>query len=129
MWAPGYSASGVKEFFKYASAECLKDRVQKNHLVLVALDGEAPVGVIEIRNPGHVSLLFVKTGYQKLGIGKRLLALSVEMCRQADPRLDHLDVNSSPFAVKIYEKLGFTATGAQQEVKGIIFTPMKLRLK
>ena len=34
-------------------------------------------------------------------------------------------VNSSPFAVKVYEKLGFTATGSRQVSDGIVYIPMR----
>lgn len=33
-------------------------------------------------------------------------------------------VNSSPYAVKIYEHLGFRATDSEQTVNGLRFTPM-----
>ncbi|HXZ94972.1 MAG TPA: GNAT family N-acetyltransferase [Dehalococcoidia bacterium] len=129
--APDYSNVGVKEFFKYANPQSLKDRAQKNHFVFVASasDADKLAGVIEIRENNHVSLLFVKTEYQNLGIAKKLLELSLERCRKANPSLDHIDVNSSPYAVKIYERLGFKTIGMQQEVNGIRFTPMKLLIK
>lgn len=38
--------------------------------------------------------------------------------------ITHITVNSSPYADKIYECLGFVKTGEQQETEGIIFTPM-----
>ena len=34
-------------------------------------------------------------------------------------------VNASPYAVGIYEKLGFKATYDQTEEDGILYTPMK----
>ena len=34
-------------------------------------------------------------------------------------------VNSSPFAIKVYEKLGFTATGIRQVSDGIVYIPMR----
>ena len=127
--APDYNEAGVKEFFKYANPNSLKDRSQKNHSVLVASDADTLVGVIEMRENDHISLLFVKTEYQRQGIGKKLLELSLGLCRKTNHHLDHIDVISSPYAVKIYKKLGFTVTGVQQEVNGIRFTPMKLLVK
>jgi len=37
---------------------------------------------------------------------------------------EKITVNSSPYAVKIYEKLGFVPDGNEQMVDGIRFTPM-----
>ncbi|MEW6034400.1 MAG: GNAT family N-acetyltransferase [Chloroflexota bacterium] len=45
---------------------------------------------------------------------------------RTNPSLDYIDVHSSPYAVEIYEKLGFTCTGIEQEINGIGFAPMKL---
>jgi ribosomal protein S18 acetylase RimI-like enzyme len=127
--APEYSETGVKEFFKYSNPQSLKERAEKVHLVLLALDKNKLVGVIEIRSYNHISLLFVKTEYHNKGIAARLLKLSLESSRRANPLLDSVDVNSSPYAVDIYEKLGFERTGVEQEVNGIKFTPMKLILR
>lgn len=33
--APEYTEAGVKEFFKYANPRSLKDRLQKDHFVLI----------------------------------------------------------------------------------------------
>ena len=38
---------------------------------------------------------------------------------------EEMTVNSSPYAVPAYQKLGFEATEAQQLKDGIIYTPMK----
>ena len=37
-----------------------------------------------------------------------------------------MTVNSSPYAVPIYHKLGFKDTGSEQVVNGLRFTPMEL---
>jgi len=36
-----------------------------------------------------------------------------------------MTVNSSPYAVPIYHKLGFKDTGSEQVVNGLRFTPME----
>ena len=127
--APEYSEAGIEEFFKYANPQALRDRTQKDHFVLMAMDGDKLVGVIEVRSNNHISLLFVKTEYHHRGIARKLLQLSLEACRKAKPDLDQIDVNSSPYAVGIYAKLGFKRTDMEQEVNGIKFTPMKLTIK
>ena len=44
---------------------------------------------------------------------------------KADYEKPEFTVNSSPYAVKIYEHLGFVPTDNEQTVNGIRFTPMK----
>ena len=120
---------GHKESLMYYSIRFLKllmrvlDAEQK---YLVAFDGDQLIGVIEVRSNNHISLLFVKAGYQNIGVARKLLSLSLASCRRVNPSLAYIDVHSSPNAVEIYEGLGFTRSGIEQEVNGIRFTPMKL---
>ena len=54
--------------------------------------------------------------------GKLGRALFETMRRDYDKQ--KFTVNSSPYAVKIYEHLGFQATDTEQLVDGLRFTPM-----
>jgi Acetyltransferase (GNAT) domain len=69
--APDYSKEGVNEFSKYVDPLLMQKRLANNHFVLVAVDDGIFVGVFEVRNNNHVSLLFVKKEYQNRGIAKR----------------------------------------------------------
>ncbi len=126
--APDYSDEGVKEFLKYVNPSSMQERLAHGHFVLVAVYDSLIVGVIEIRSNNHISLLFVKKEYQRRGIAGRLLELAIQRCIQGDNTTSEIDVNSSPYAVKIYEKLGFTRADAEKLVNGIRFIPMKSKL-
>lgn len=76
----------------------------------------------------HISLFFVLKEFQRKGIGKELLHISTEICLKDKPNLSQITVNSSPNAIRIYEKLGFAKVGPEQLVNGIIFTPMAIKL-
>ncbi|MBU9737013.1 GNAT family N-acetyltransferase [Diplocloster agilis] len=41
----------------------------------------------------------------------------------------HWKLNSSPYAVPIYKKLGFRNTDTEQLMNGIRYTPMKINIK
>ena len=43
---------------------------------------------------------------------------------RTDPAVSRITVNSSPYAVEIYRRLGFTATDAERVTDGIRFTPI-----
>lgn len=127
--APLYVAEGVKEFMAYASPEALSRRLGGDHVAFVAT--KAPgrvVGVVEVRDHRHVSLLFVDRALQRRGIGRRLLLKAIEACREANPEVKALTVNASPNSVGAYERLGFESTGGEQERNGIRFVPMSLIL-
>lgn len=83
------------------------------------------LGVIEIRNNAHLSLLFVSPDHQRQGIGKQLLAAAIKWTVHEDPNLKKLTVHASPNSVRAYEKLGFSTISAEKEVNGIRFTSME----
>lgn len=126
--AAEYSAEGRDEFTRYAQPEALADRLGSNHFVLVALAGDGPAGVIELRDSDHVSLLFVDRRFQRHGIARELLRRALTLVRPAKPGLDRVTVNSSRFGVPAYERLGFRQTGPERSVNGIVFIPMAHRL-
>jgi ribosomal protein S18 acetylase RimI-like enzyme len=86
-------------------------------------------GVIEVRDYNHISLFFVKKEYQNRGVGKKLTELAITKCREHQPAATYIDVNSSPYAVHIYEKMGFVKQSEEQIKNGIRFTPLKLTLE
>ncbi len=81
------------------------------------------VGVISIRDVSHISLLFVDKKYHRKGIAKQLFNVLLEDTIKQS-KTDKITVNSSPYAVEVYEHLGFEKTGEKQEKDGIIFVPM-----
>jgi GNAT superfamily N-acetyltransferase len=128
-----YSQEGVCEFLKYVQPELLLRRSQKNHFVLLAAIQGKIVGMIEIRNNRHVSLLFVDKQFQQRGIGRELLRRSLKICKleislKRSPELQEVSVNSSPNSIQIYESMGFHQKGSEQVKNGIRFTEMVLEL-
>ena len=126
---PGFSPEGVQEFLGYAEPTALAQRAQDNHFVLVAATGDEIVGMIEVRNHDHVSLFFVDARVHQRGIGRELMQQALDSCRHNRPDLQQIDVNSSPYAVPVYERLGFRQAGAEQVKNGIRFVPMVLELQ
>jgi predicted GNAT family N-acyltransferase len=126
---PGFSPEGVKEFLGYAEPEALARRARDNHFVLVAVAGDEIVGMIEVRNQDHVSLLFVDARVHRRGIGRELLQRALDICLNSKPNLQQVEVNSSPYAVPVYERLGFRQVGPERVKNGIRFIPMVLELQ
>jgi predicted GNAT family N-acyltransferase len=126
--APGYALDGVQEFQKYVQAETIKQRSEGDHFVLVAIAAERIVGVIEIRANEHLSLLFVDSEFHGRKISREFLQRALDICHRHRPDLTQMSVNSSPYAVPIYERLGFEQTGPEEVLNGIRFVPMMLNL-
>lgn len=119
---PDYAAEGKEEFYKYISTESIKNRSAKNHFMLFALDKHKQlIGLLEMRNKDHISLLFVRKDMQRKGIGRKLLSAAIEKVKPKE-----ISVNSGPNSIKAYEKMGFRKCSEEKTVNGIRFTPMSL---
>ena len=120
--APYYQTDGVAEFHRYSSAEALSQRHKSGHITLVAEDSGELVGMLHLREPRHVSMLFVQSSRQRGGIARGLLAAAGALAGDMNCEFT---VSSSPNAVSAYERLGFRITGSEQCVHGIRFVPMQ----
>lgn len=120
--APHYETAGVAEFHRYASVEALSQRHESGYLTLVAEHSSELAGILHLREPDHVSMLFVRSSHQRGGIGRGLLAAAGALVGETDCEFT---VNSSPNAVAAYERLGFRITGPEQCIHGIRFVPMR----
>ena len=123
--APEYPQEGVEEFLRYIKPNLLRKRAESDHFTLVALAEELIVGMIEIRELRHISLMFVRKAYHRQGIAKNLFQRALERCLQLNPDLTEMTVNSAPCAVPIYERFGFIAQSEEMVSNGIRFIPMK----
>ena len=114
--APDYTQQGIDEFYKSIHDE----NYLSNLSMYGAFVNEKLVGIIATRNMGtHIALFFVDGNYHRQGIGKKLFQNVLE-----NSAVSGITVNSSPFAVPIYRKLGFLDTDKEQTVNGLRFTPM-----
>jgi GNAT superfamily N-acetyltransferase len=128
--APGYAQEGVDEFLSFVTPEKIRGRVQAGEsFVLTAKEENALAGIIEIKNIDHVALLFVAKKYHRQGIAKKLFELALARSCSLKPELREVSVNSSPYAVNIYKRLGFKQTGPEQVLNGIRFIPLVCALR
>lgn len=118
--APDYTKEGVQEFYRSVHDEDYLSSLDWYG----AFVEEKLVGVIATRNKGsHIALFFVGGKYHRQGIGKRLFQTVRIQCRS-----EKMTVNSSPYAVPVYHRLGFRDTDSEQVVNGLRFTPMELNM-
>lgn len=114
--APEYSQEGIEEFRHFVTNIAPKADMR---FWGAYVNGKL-AGMIAIRQPQHISLFFVDTKHQHKGIGRKLFETLEKEFSQGT-----ITVNSSPYAVHIYHKLGFKDTNSEQTVNGIRFTPME----
>ncbi len=122
--APEYSDEGVDEFKRYIAPDAIKERLNKDELKMrVCLDADSVVGVIAMRPPCHISLMFVDKQYHKQGIARALFEHLLDEVK-AEGKHKKMTVFSSPYAAGFYRKVGFADTDMEQTVNGIRFFPM-----
>ena len=76
----------------------------------------------------HICMLFVDKEYHKKGIGKKLVEIAINICKSCNNELKTVTVNSSPYAVEFYHKIGFKDIENEKIEDGIRFTPMSYNL-
>ena len=115
--APDYSEEGIKSF---------KDFIENRDIIITlefwgAYDSLLLKGVIATNeNRKHICCFFVKAEYHRQGIGRKLWEYLLE-----NSKSEVITVNSSPYAVPVYHRLGFVDTETEQLSDGMRYTPMK----
>lgn len=114
--APDYSEEGIKTFH-----DCINDPSFIDALEFyAAFEHGIIVGVLATRSNGsHIALFFVDGKYHRKGIGRKLFEVVSKKIQS-----NKMTVNSSPYAVEAYQKLGFITTGTEQVTDGIRYIPM-----
>ena len=98
------------------------DKLMNELCIYGAFEENKLIGIMGTKNEGkHISLFFIKKEFHRKGIGKQLFDYS-----QCDCPANEITVNSSTYAIRFYESLGFEKTNDRQQTNGISYTPMKL---
>jgi GNAT superfamily N-acetyltransferase len=128
--SPDYSIQGIEEFRKFISYDSMLEQFETSKIVFwgCKVDNEL-TGVIATRGMNHICLLFVKKEFHRRGIAKRLFNTVLERCKSEKSAIHTITVNSSPYAVEVYHRLGFVDIEKEQTVNGMRFTPMMYSLK
>lgn len=123
-----YSPEGVKNFENFITDSTLyRMFVVGSYQLFVALDGKKIVGMLTLRGGTHISLLFVDEKYHRRGIGRALMQY-LSNYLLTEMQASRVTVNSSPYGIEFYHRLGFRDLRPQEKSDGIIYTPMEFVL-
>lgn len=126
--APEYEPEGIAVFREFIALDSVTGMLSAGTMHMWgSFEGDILTGVTATRGPGHISMLFVRKEYQRSGIARALFAAVEQYCRNG--KQNNITVNSSPYAVEIYHRLGFNDTGSETVTDGIRFTPMRYDIK
>lgn len=119
---------GAEEFFKTIQPSSIANYIADNKFLYFAAFIENELaGVVAMRDNKHLFHLFVAPKFQRLGIAKRLWIFIKDVAIRAGNNRG-FTVNSTEYALPIYERFGFKASGHKVEANGITFVPMKLMI-
>lgn len=111
-----FDTNGLQTFKSFIYNEELMNELT----MFGAFDNDALVGIIGTKNNGsHISLFFIHPTFHRRGIGGQLFSSAY-----ANQHITQITVNSSSYAVKFYESLGFSKVADEQETNGLRYTPM-----
>lgn len=126
--APDYSAEGVQSFLKFIEVDSIQKMFDDGILKCwVYIRDKQIIGILASRNISHICMLFVEKKYHKMGIARRLFETFKDDVKANDKK-HIITVNSSPYAVGFYHKMGFEDTDEELETDGIRFVPMKMSI-
>jgi GNAT superfamily N-acetyltransferase len=124
-----YSLEGNSTFKDYINPQNIFNRFSDKSSQFFTVKYENKIiGIMEIKNTDHISLFFVKNEFHGQGIGKLLFRYYLEKRKNENTGIKAITVNSSIYAEKIYEKLGFIKTNGLQEKDGIKYIPMEYKI-
>lgn len=116
---------GAERFIASITPEAISDYINDPSFYYVAaFQGEDLAGVAALRDGRHLFHLFVAPVFQRQGLARQLWA-TVMAKMATNP--EGITVNSTLYAVPVYERFGFVATGPRVEMNGIAFVPMRAR--
>jgi len=120
------SGEGAGHFFATITPEAIEGYITNpSFIYLLGFVAEELAGVAAIRDGKHLYHLFVASRFHRRGIASALWAqIKVKILESST--IDGLTVNSTQFAVPVYQRFGFQIQGPLVEEKGVAFVPMKL---
>ncbi len=123
--APEYPEEGIKTFKTFIAPDNINDMVCNNGFpIYCCFENDKLIGVLAFRGKSHISLLFVHEKYHRQGIAKTLLSNALDEIMASDKNISKITVNSSPYALGVYKRMGFLATSEMQHQDGLLFIPM-----
>ena len=118
--------SGAELFLESVSVNAEASYItDSRYRYIVATEETMLAGFIALRDDSHIFHLFVASEFQRRGLAKQLWNAAKAAAESAGNRVG-FTVNSSPFALPIYERFGFERNGSLVEKHGICFVPMYL---
>ena len=125
LLADDFEDDGLDFFLRSVEAQSIREYMEQGFRYLVAEYNDVIVGVIAIKDFSHMFHLFVDKDYHQRGIAKMLWQDMRSYSFEKGNR-GFFTLNSTTYALPIYQRWGFEITSEAKRAYGIRYTPMKL---
>jgi GNAT superfamily N-acetyltransferase len=122
--APAWEPQAQRHFHAENQADMLVSKIADAALCLVFEQGTELLGVIFLPRPTLVQLFFVAPDHLRQGIGRKLWRAVRAELEQHHTDVRTVELNSSPYAVAVYQALGFFPISKAYRRKGAVATRM-----
>ena len=116
---------GASTFLAENNEMGVRGFLARGHVYHVAIIDGKLAGFVAVRDRCHLFHLFVGKCWHRRGVARALWEAAREAALAAGGD-GVFTVNSSNFAVPVYEAFGFERVGPTQCAKGLYFNPMRL---
>ena len=122
------NGEGAEKFIENCKLAAIENYLSQSRYAyqLAHIDG-ALAGVVAMRDNTHLFHMFVPRAMHRRGMARRLWQAARDTAL-ATGNTAGFTVNSSLYALPLYQSLGFIATGPKVEMDGIAFVPMRMAL-
>ena len=124
--APVYSDEGAQTFKKdmIENDDFNNDCLSGKNRIWGAFIQEKLVGLFGMRGESHICLVFTDGKYHRKGIATEVFKKLLADVKIETPDLKKITLNSSPYGLPFYHRIGFTEVEPEKTMNGIIYTPM-----
>jgi len=122
-----FGEEGRMHFLGEHTAEKLRERIEGDYRFFVAENGAVLAGVVGLRGGSHLYHLFVAKAFQRQGLAWRLWQTALRASLETG-RSGVITVNSSTYAIPVYERFGFVRKGPPEAKHGVVHHPMEFKV-
>ncbi len=118
-----YSEQGKRLAIGYLEEDQFRRRRLEDYHWFVITDQYGTLrGFAEIRGMSHISVFVIFEGASGSGYGRGLMEFVLTFLHQTG--YEQVSLKASRYALDFYKKMGFLATGPEEDTHGIVATPM-----
>jgi len=124
--APDYGPEGVETFRRTVieNEEFLEKCKRGENRMWGAFDGDKLIGLYGMRGQSHICLVFTHHAYHRKGIATALFHRVIGDIQKENPGLKRITLNSSPYGLPFYLRMGLYPRDTEKTIDGIRFTAM-----